>query len=180
MKRVFADWTWGFTGSRTGWTDPQRAAVEELWDMVPPARLYHGDCIGSDFNAHRLALTNEPWYTAITIHPPIDPRYRAWCGGPAGRITVLPAFPYGERNLNIVLETKKNKRRAVLATPNSFNPVPHSGTWMTIRIALEWQLTVVIVFPDGRVEYRDPTKSLAKLVGLDLETFYADQNLGAA
>lgn len=166
MKTVYANWTWGFTGSRTGWTDLQRAAVEEIWDYLPPARLHHGDCIGSDFNAHRLALTHEIWYTSIIIHPPLDSKYRAWCGGPPRRVIVLPTFPYGERNENIVRQTKQASRvtkgsqgrNSLLATPNSMKPVPHSGTWMTISIASRYRLPTIIVFPDGMIEYRQPTK----------------------
>lgn len=138
----------GFTGTRSGMTLHQRAALLNLlgwraqliWERNGAERceFHHGDCVGADAEAHDIAveLTYHP-----VIHPPSNPTKRAW------KIATLihPELPYLKRNEQIVLDTDE-----LIAAPGEFKERQfRSGTWSTIRFAQKIGRKVTIIFPDG-------------------------------
>lgn len=127
----------GFTGTRHGMTTHQRPVVAELirgcdW-------LHHGDCDGSDREAHYIA-------TALGIktaaHPPSNLKLRAQCGA----TFIHQPKGYLQRDRDIVNATVR-----MIATPHGMEEEERSGTWYTIRYAQSVGKPVMIVFPDGSI-----------------------------
>jgi hypothetical protein len=120
----------GFTGTQKGMTPKQFRALahylleywgnslanEDMW-------FHHGDCIGADEQAARMA--NNFGYL-LTSHPPIKPDKRAYVTSHI----MLPPKPYIDRNHDIVDDTM-----ALIAAPETAHEVLRSGTWATIRYA---------------------------------------------
>lgn len=136
----------GFTGSsRLGMSPKQRSAFENRLIRVlfgTRGEFHHGDCIRCDAEAHKIARSLG---IPIFIHPPIDPKKRAFCLGG----TLLPVKEYLERNQDIVDCCDR-----LIATPMHMYEESRSGTWSTIRYALRLQKPVAIVWRDGTVEDR--------------------------
>lgn len=125
----------GFTGSRV---EPTEFQLNELtaWLMAnQPTVLHHGDCVGSDAAAHRIALSLG---IKVIIHPPQQDKLRAFC---QGAVKVYPPQPYLRRDRNIVHDT-----RQLLALPRGTNIV-HSGTWYTINFARQLKRPVWLCYP---------------------------------
>lgn len=137
----------GFTGTQRGMTAAQYAAVGELLlarfphaAVTTPVRsvtFHHGDCTGADEQAHVIARICGYF---IVVHPPTDPKKRAWC---TGDFAMTPA-PYLERNAAIVRSTLE-----LIATPGETAEQVRSGTWATIRQARRLRRPTTIVWPDG-------------------------------
>jgi hypothetical protein len=130
----------GFTGTQRGMTADQRRALHNIL-FNRDGEFRHGDCVGADAEAHDIAeaIGLEP-----VIHPPTDPRKRAW--KKAKRI--LPPKPYIERNHDIV-----DAAEEMFATPGEYHEQMRSGTWATIRYARKRKKMLTIIFPDGSVQY---------------------------
>jgi hypothetical protein len=88
----------GFTGTRQGMTQGQKAALRELLASHPGATLHHGDAIGADAEAHDIAVELD---CGIVIHPPDNVTQRAF---KIAALTRAPR-PYLDRNKVIVRET---------------------------------------------------------------------------
>lgn len=137
----------GFTGTQRGMTEAQYGAVGELLlarfphaMVTTPVRsvtFHHGDCTGADEQAHVIARICGYF---IVVHPPTDPKKRAWC---TGDFAMTPA-PYLERNAAIVRSTLE-----LIATPGEVVEQARSGTWATIRQARRLRRPTTIVWPDG-------------------------------
>jgi hypothetical protein len=72
----------GVTGSSHGTTLEQDRAIWRLMSHVAATELHHGDCVGADEVFHNAAIgTRIPLspHEVIIIHPPADPRKRAFC-----------------------------------------------------------------------------------------------------
>lgn len=106
--------------------------------------FHHGDCVGADELAHKLA--KEVLLITTIVHPPKDLRLRAWCEGDA----IMPPKPYLERNRDIV-----DSCDLLIAVPATWTSVPHSGTWATIRYAISRGKSVLMLFPDGSKSVTD-------------------------
>lgn len=144
----------GFSGTRTGMNSFQYFLLTRFIDFFAGrfrvSEFHHGDCTGSDAEAHRLIAKLYP-NTKIIIHPPEDPKHRAYCLHKHG--SLLDTRPYLERDREIaqVCDT-------LLATPKS-TMEDHSGTWSTIRYKREYQEknwivpSVVIILPEGTVQF---------------------------
>lgn len=128
----------GFTGTRKGMTEQQRAELVRMLQAYKPAEFHHGDCVGADEEAHRLVAKS----TKIIIHPPRDQRYRACMT--ADKVHVPKE--YLERNHDIVHDTE-----LLIATPKEKAEKLRSGTWATIRYAKSIGRTVIVIFPDGGI-----------------------------
>jgi len=128
----------GFTGTSRGMTQKQLATVRYLFNELQLHVLHHGDCIGADAQAHRIAMDLQ---ARIVIHPPDDPKKRAFC---IGADEVKPTFPYLVRNHHIV----DHSRDGIVAVPFRESEV-RSGTWATIRYARKAKLKIWLVWPDG-------------------------------
>ena len=136
----------GFSGSREGMTEVQKALVYEYLleiSMFPGLKwFHHGDCIGSDREAHYIS---KKLVYAVHLHPPLDPRMRAFLQDDCDKVD--EPWSYHGRNQRIVKATQ-----LLLATPFSSNPTASGGTWYTIRHALTNNRPTVIFYRDGRIE----------------------------
>lgn len=127
---------YGFSGTRRGATPAQLAKVE-LFLKQRRAWWHHGDCVGADEQVHDLAR-GHGW--KIAIHPPIIPRFRAFCVGDL----IHQPLEYLQRNHAIVSVCAK-----LVATPRTYSRESRSGTWATIRYARDQGKPVMIIYPDG-------------------------------
>lgn len=141
----------GFTGTQKGMTARQLAVLQDLLWEKEPVEFHHGDCIGADEQADANAIS----VCTVVIHPPTDSKKRAFCHQPLGSIVkfwtiIRNPKPYLVRNHDIVDETT-----CLIATPRQMKPVKRSGTWSTVRYALQRGRRVAIVYPDGSVDRRN-------------------------
>ena len=139
----------GFTGTREGMTELQfDAFCLVLAKLLRDSReFHHGDCVGSDAEAHEAAALVAKW--TIVIHPPLNPRHQAHCGDLPLRFAAVRSLPrrdYLERNVDIVDDTD-----ILIATPAQENEQRRSGTWSTIRYAEKLKRPITIIYPDGRI-----------------------------
>lgn len=123
----------GFTGTREGMTDDQRMAVRELLITLDPDEVRHGDCVGADEDFNNVAVELG---LPVVIHPPDDPKHRAWCVG-----EIMTQRPYLDRNRDIV-----DAAGVMIACPGG-PEVTRSGTWSTIRYAKRSDTQIYIVEP---------------------------------
>ena len=128
----------GFSGTRIGMTDIQKAAVTDLFRVIGPPEIHHGDCQGADEEFHRIAAVTG--VTRIVVHPPTNPTLRAFCKGDV----VLEPLPYHDRNRAIVANCG-----LLVAAPQSAYVA--GGTWWTIKEAERQGRRTIIIYPDGRV-----------------------------
>ncbi len=132
----------GFTGTREGMTLDQRSTFREVVKHINCfVEFHHGDCVGSDDEAHHMIKEVRPSVKVI-IHPPLDDKHRAYCKG--GKL--LPVKDYLSRNHDIV-----DSVDWLIATPKEEGEVLRSGTWATIRYARKAGKRVTIIRPNGRV-----------------------------
>jgi hypothetical protein len=136
----------GVTGTRHDLTQAQYAHVASQVRHPVVTEVHHGDCVGFDAVVHDLALRA---HKRIVIHPPLNPKQRAFCSGPPERVTILPEADYHVRNHAIVDATE-----ALLAGSATLEEVVRSGTWATVRYARRQArlrtYPIVVIGPDGR------------------------------
>lgn len=138
----------GFTGTHHGMTEAQLTTVTRLLATFSPriSGMGHGDCIGADAQFHQVA-SKLGLLHLMTIHPPIDPKRRAFC---VGAMQVLPALPYLVRDKKIVQDCS-----VLLATPHTAWEQLRSGTWATVRYARKSGKEVRLIWPDGSVSLEE-------------------------
>ena len=139
----------GFTGTR----DPFALTgiqVGWLWDTLKAFKVAgastfrHGDCTGGDMIAHHIA---DALGYSIIIHPPSDPRHRAWCTG-----TLLhDPIPYLDRNKVIAQHSD-----LLLSLPGGPEET-RSGTWSTLRYNAKIGKNGYGCLPDGTLFTKEPT-----------------------
>jgi len=144
----------GFTGTQEGMTVSQFVSFKKVAGGFQNLEYHHGDCIGSDKQSHDIICKSFP-STWIVIHPPSNPKKRAFCKGDETR----PESPYLVRNRDIVNSTKR-----LIATPKG-EEEPRGGTWSTIRYARKLNRPICIIKPDGSLEFENCTE----------EQFFNDQ-----
>jgi len=138
----------GFTGTRKGMSALQYKTVMSLVMDFRPEWAGHGDCIGSDTDFHKICVflrgsttnpgpprlhlfpanslqraNNEPW---DVIEPPKDPLLR---------------------NRDIAKWCNK-----LIATPKEEDGIIRSGTWATVRYAIQFGKVIYIVLPNGKIK----------------------------
>lgn len=138
----------GFTGTRAGLTDPQSAALAELFAQIDgvggvPITFHHGCCIGGDATAAALARRAPNW--RLVAHPPENP-YLQDHGALAQSHEHRPPAEYLARDRAIVQACD-----LLIACPKGPEERRGSGTWFTIREARRHGKRVLIVWPDGAV-----------------------------
>ncbi|RYZ92416.1 MAG: hypothetical protein EOP06_04325 [Proteobacteria bacterium] len=135
----------GFTGSREGMSPEQLSAFRDLFPNLNAVEFHHGVCVGSDEQAHRLVKTLSP-LTRVIGHPPIRKDYLA----------KISDCDYYEEPKDYLVRNKIicDRSTVMIATPNSFSEQLRSGTWSTIRYALNKEMEVLVIFPDGSRELR--------------------------
>lgn len=124
----------GFTGGRRPATQHQEMWIRTTFErlFVPGAVLHHGDCVGKDEVAHRIAQSIG--YMTV-VHPPTISYLRAFCMGVDVR---REPRPYLIRNEDIVRETS-----VLVAVPDSPGH-KRSGTWYTVRFANRVEHDVIV------------------------------------
>lgn len=90
----------GFTGTRYGMTAAQRESVKALLVRLGATELHHGDCVGSDAEAHDVA---RELGLRVVVHPPVDESLRAF---KAGDETREPKTHFA-RDRDVVHETEE-------------------------------------------------------------------------
>lgn len=131
----------GFTGTRRGLTLKQWQSVYKLLaKQIGYTEFHHGDCVGADADVHKMIQTY--FDIATVIHPPDNPKHRAFCEGTA---LVAQPKPYLERNKDIV-----NACELLIACPGEEEEQLRSGTWSTIRYARTQNKDIYIFYPSGR------------------------------
>lgn len=122
----------GFTGTRDGMTITQKEELlaylgKVMFEIKPiiPARhvFHHGDCIGADDEAARLAHNLG---FIVVAHPSDLNKQRAY----SPSHFVCDTRPPLKRNENIVMVSD-----ALIACPKTKTEDIRSGTWATIRFA---------------------------------------------
>lgn len=128
----------GFTGTREGMTRGQHDKINMLFKATATSEFHHGDCVGSDSQAHNIVRrhANE---AKIIVHPPTDDKYRAFCSGDE----IREPDSYLFRNHAIVLESE-----LLIATPKEFTEITRSGTWATVRYARAQGVPVLLILPE--------------------------------
>ena len=124
----------GFTGTRHSMTINQAETLKEMLEKLSVTELHHGDCIGADAQAHKIA---KEIGLKVVLHPPTDHKWRAFCQADKER----EAKPYLLRNQDIVDETDM-----LMAAPQTKEEQKKSGTWSTVRYARKKQKPLVLVF----------------------------------
>lgn len=124
----------GFTGNQIGMMPEQLSIVRF---HMQGDWFHHGDCIGSDAQAHALARRKG---FQVHRHPPDKAIKRAFCDYDIDS----PEKPYLERNRDIVFAAD-----LMIAAPGEFTEQLRSGTWTTIRYARKAAVPLIIVYPDG-------------------------------
>ena len=127
----------GFTGTRNGMTQRQKAAVRKILRRAELA--HHGDCVGADEEFHQLCIEAD---VPVVIHPPNNDRLRARC---QGAIRVARKKDYIARNHDIVDECEL----LIGAPKEASEPLPArgQGTWSTIRYGRNNGVEVKVVWP---------------------------------
>lgn len=129
----------GFTGTQTGMTPAQQATFRKLITRLAPDEFRHGDCVGSDAEAHYI-VRELNLSIKIVGHPPINRTKRALCQFDEA----LPVEDYLPRNRKIVASSDE-----LFATPENYVPKIRSGTWTTVRYANAANKPVTVIWPDG-------------------------------
>jgi len=134
----------GFTGTKKRMTKKQKMMIKKILikfkDIID--EYHHGDCIGSDEEFHEI-VSSLGFNFKINIHPPINPKYRAFCKGGI----ILPSKEYIERDDDII-----DASTLMLATPKEFHEILHSGTWTTIRHSIKKGIPLAIIYPNGKID----------------------------
>ena len=137
----------GFTGTRNGMTDAQRAEVTRQLKRIQPDEVVHGDCVGADDDfdwiCEQLGIPGDHRH----IRPCTFENMRARCDERRGAKVVAEPKPPMQRNRDIVADAD-----VILATPPNDVPIRRgSGTWATIKFGQRKGIEVVVVAPDGTV-----------------------------
>lgn len=133
----------GITGTEYGCNPHQLDELSRIlakYSLVPHIILHHGDCIGVDAEADNIAYN-----LAIfrIIHPPTDPKKRAYCGCNQGYQLLTPK-PYLIRNHAIV-----SCSSLIIAVPHEDTEIVRSGTWATVRYARATKKDIIIIYPSS-------------------------------
>lgn len=132
----------GFTGTRHGMTERQRAAVSAFLDEHKPTETHSGDCKGADSEFLDAALLCAGNFPPRTHGHPCG--IKEWRAG--RRYDHLhPVKDPLTRNRDIVEASDH-----LLAAPRSFKR-EQSGTWATIAMAQDAGKPTTLITPEGDV-----------------------------
>lgn len=115
--------------------------------MATPMRDFHqGCCVGADHQAY-MAMYYMRKEVELHAWPPADPKFEAldW---PMFCDVMHPHNDYHSRDRSIV-----NGRGLVIATPLEAWPQTTSGTAYTMGYAVEHDVPVLLIRPDGTTKY---------------------------
>lgn len=131
-----------FTGTRKGMTASQKTCFESVLKSAKAAIFIHGDCIGAD--AHVIATK-----LGIVIHkrPCNLEAQRAFMAG--GAQVAEPEKPL-DRNKKII-----DDGDILVGCPGMLEEELRSGTWAAIRYARKISKPIVLLWPDGKVDFEN-------------------------
>lgn len=133
----------GFTGTQAGMSVEQTKAVARLLAHLKAHQareFHHGNCIGADDEAAKLA-NQLGYYTVAWPGPDLAKRgsfESDVCRAPRG---------YLVRNREIVLSAD-----LLIAAPKTFSEMLRSGTWATVRYARRDGKPVYVCQPNGQID----------------------------
>lgn len=135
----------GFTGTRYGPTDQQKASLNIILSRINRDYiLHHGDCVGSDKYANDRA-DSDTQCEMIKIYPPNKSAMREYCHlWNKTPTTVAKEKDYKVRNQDIVRSSD-----VLVAVSQTSEETLRSGTWATVRHAHSKKVPVIIIWPDG-------------------------------
>lgn len=130
----------GFSGTQVGMTSAQGAElyyllVERQGDYGKELEFHHGQCIGADEQALRMAKHLGIWTVS---HPPLR---QAKMSLETSDLT-LPAEDYLDRNRSIVVASDE-----MVICPKEPTEVLRSGTWTTYRYAKKLGRSYTVIPP---------------------------------
>ena len=129
----------GFTGTKKGMKLEQLETLEGLLKTLQWKygflEFHHGDCKGADWQAHNLAMNLG---FKIVIHPPKNPKTRAFCKGHE----IREEKEYSVRDHDIVDECDQ-----LIVVPKSRKEELRSGTWATYRYCKKRNKSCTVIFP---------------------------------
>ena len=133
-----------FTGTQHGMPMRQPRQLIEILLGRDVSEFHHGDCIGSDAEAHVIA---QSLGIRVVVHPPENDAKRAFVAlspGTAQRHAddIRVPRPYLKRNHDIVSACE-----LLIATPREHREQRRSGTWATIRFAGRTGVEVLTIEP---------------------------------
>lgn len=126
----------GFTGSREGMNIWQVQQCIDLIKKIKPKETHLGDCVGADHEFYGLI---KGWSSSLVVgHPPINPKNRVFLEYNWS----VKEKEYITRNHDIVKASQ-----LIIAAPKETDSVLRSGTWATIRFALQMRKPMIIIYP---------------------------------
>lgn len=139
-----------FSGTRKGMTSVQKDAVREILSKARPQQVRHGDCVGADEEFHQIASMELGIPTVI--HPPVKEVLRAFCKPvthfPGQVDKILEPKEYLERNRELV-----DNSGILIACPADEKRNDRTGTWYTVRYAINQNRPVILITPEGLIRY---------------------------
>lgn len=136
----------GFTGSREGPTEEQKATWEKMTIWLSGIGMHNGCAVGSD----RYVLENLPAVSSCSLWP-ANLDGSTWAKDFAKRhlaTEILPILSPLDRNKYIVSHS-----HGLIAFPSTDTEVLRSGTWATIRYARKTKKPVLYVLPSGMLAF---------------------------
>jgi hypothetical protein len=119
----------GFTGTEYGMGQAQFAGFVALMMLTVKAHereveFHHGDCVGSDEEAHNWVAANlDPFMCSTVAHPGLNEEKRAYC----------KATEIREPMDNLARNAIVAAQDILIATPHTIAEYNRSGTWHTVR-----------------------------------------------
>lgn len=142
----------GFTGTRNGMAPEQEEAVRHIFAKLatqhPPNQieLHHGDAIGADAQAARIA---KAFGFRVVAHPgynPRNPEDTKWRAFSPHNDEIREPKPFVARDHDIVDETER-----MVATPAGRTEELRSGTWTTVRYAKKRSREIELCLPNAKI-----------------------------
>lgn len=138
----------GFTGTREGLADAQRASLGVLLTFdLQPTVWRHGSCKGADVEAAQLVRYIHEAACRIIAHPGPDNDPCRTLSGVDDE--TLPGKAHFARNRDIV-----DASEVLIACPVSMEILSHGGTAYTVNFGIKNGKRVIICWPDGTVSDR--------------------------
>lgn len=150
----------GFSGTRNEPTILQKQWLvhQVIWEVqeapIKVKKAHHGCCQGADAFFHRaIKACLDVGLEQIVLHPPSDrSREMEITEWDMANCVWYPRKAYLDRNRDIALTSA-----TLLALPNNPDIGRPSGTWNTIHRAQEFNRTVKLCMPNGKLRIWDPS-----------------------
>lgn len=137
----------GFTGTKNGMTDNQKLELAEFLIYLKGlgfTTFHHGDCIGADAQAAKIA---KQLGFILVCHPghPKDKNNTMYRAFTDFNDVMHEVKPFVQRDHDIVDASER-----MIATPAGRIEEVRSGTWTTVRYARKMKKEAHIIYPPGK------------------------------